>query len=70
VMKALSAARASDRAENLRKVVKEMLSLELIGIIGLLFGLVVYGMVATYLERRTVTAVEREAEAQKGVRTA
>lgn len=69
-MKALSAARASDRAENLRKVVKEMLSLELIGIIGLLFGLVVYGMVATYLERRTVTAVEREAEAQKGVRTA
>ena len=47
-----------------------MLSLELIGIIGLLFGLIVYGMGATYLQRRTVTAAERDAEPQKGVWTA
>ena len=67
---ALMAAWASVRAENAGKAVKEMLSLELIGIISLLFGLIVYGMVATYLERRTVTAAERDAEPQKGVKTA
>ena len=61
---------ASVRAESVGKAVKEMLSLELIGIIGLLFAFIMYGMGATYLQRRTVTAAERDAEPQKGVRTA
>jgi hypothetical protein len=37
-----------------------MLSLELIGILGLLFGLVVYGMVATQLEHRRIRIAEQE----------
>jgi len=39
-----------------------MLSLELIGIFGLLFGFVVYVMVVTQLERRSVRIAEKRAE--------
>jgi len=39
-----------------------MLSLELIGIFGLLFGFVVYVMVVTQLERRRIRIAEEEAE--------
>ena len=39
-----------------------MLSLELIGIFGLLFGFVVYVMVVTQLERRSIRIAEKEAE--------
>lgn len=42
-----------------------MLSLELIGIFGLLFGFVVYVMVVTQLERRSIRIAERKAEAQE-----
>jgi hypothetical protein len=42
-----------------------MLSLELIGIFGLLFGFAVYVMVVTQLERRSVRIAEKEAEAEK-----
>jgi hypothetical protein len=42
-----------------------MLSLELIGIFGLLFGFVVYVMVVTQLERRSIRIAEKEAEAEK-----
>lgn len=42
-----------------------MLSLELIGIFGLLFGFVVYVMVVTQLERRSLRAAEKEAESEK-----
>ena len=42
-----------------------MLSLELIGIFGLLFGFVVYVMVVTQLERRSMRIAEKEAEAEK-----
>jgi len=44
-----------------------MLSLELIGIFGLLFGFLVYVMVVTQLERRSVRIAEKKkAEAEKG----
>ena len=39
-----------------------MLSLELIGIFGLLFGFVIYVMVVTQLERRSIRIAEKEAE--------
>jgi uncharacterized membrane protein len=42
-----------------------MLSLELIGIFGLLFGFVVYVMVVTQLERRSLRTAEKKAEAEK-----
>jgi len=42
-----------------------MLSLELIGIFGLLFGFVVYVMVVTQLERRSIRIAEKKAEAEK-----
>ena len=42
-----------------------MLSLELIGIFGLLFGFVVYVMVVTQLERRSLRITEKKAEAEK-----
>lgn len=45
-----------------------MLSLELIGIVGLLFALLVWGMVVTQRDRRGVAVSPREIEAQKGVR--
>lgn len=54
--------------ENEGKVVKEMLSLELIGILGLLFGLLVWGMVVTRRERRDVAVSHREIEAHQGVK--
>ena len=44
---------------------KEMLSLELVAIFGLLFGFVVYVMVVTQLERRRIRIAEEETE--KGV---
>jgi hypothetical protein len=44
----------------------DMLSLELIGIFGLLFGFMVYVMVVTQLERRSIRIAEKEAEARKG----
>jgi len=51
----------------LGKEVTDVLSLELIGIFGLLFGFVVYVMVVTQLERRSVRiAEERKAEAEMG----
>lgn len=43
-----------------------MLSLELIGIFGLLFGFMVYVMVVTQLERRSIRIAEKEAKARKG----
>jgi hypothetical protein len=49
----------------LGKEVTEMLSLELIGIFGLLFGFVVYVMVVTQLERRSIRIAEKKAEAEK-----
>jgi hypothetical protein len=49
-------------------VVKEMLSLELIGILGLLFGLLVWGMVVTQRERRSVAVSRLEIEAHQGVK--
>jgi hypothetical protein len=52
------------------KAVRTMLSLELIGIFGLFFGLIVYGMVATHLERRTVAGLERTSEPREDVRPA
>ncbi len=45
-----------------------MLSLELIGIFGLLFGFVVYVMVVTQLERRSLRGAEKEAESEKPAR--
>ena len=43
-----------------------MLSLELIGIFGLLFGFVVYVMVVTQLERRSIRIAEKKkAEAER-----
>lgn len=47
------------------KEVTEMLSLELIAIFALLFGFVVYVMVVTQLERRSIRIAERKAEAEK-----
>jgi hypothetical protein len=61
-------ASATIRPENEGKAVKEMLSLELIGIVGLLFALLVWGMVVTQRDRRGVAVSPREIEAQKGVR--
>jgi len=49
----------------LGKEVTQMLSLELIGIFGLLFGFVVYVMVVTQLERRSIRIAEKKAEAEK-----
>ena len=46
------------------KEVKAMLSLELIGIFGLLFGFVVYVMVVTQLERRSLRVTEKKTEAE------
>lgn len=54
--------------EKLRKVVKEMLSLELIGILGLLFGLLVWGMVVTQRECREVVRCRPKTEAQRAVK--
>jgi hypothetical protein len=48
-----------------RKEVTGMLSLELIAIFGLLFGFVVYVMVVTQLERRSIRLAEMKAEVQK-----
>lgn len=42
-----------------------MLSLELIGIFGLLFGFVVYVMVVTQLERRRLRIADKKAEREK-----
>jgi len=42
-----------------------MLSLELIGILGLLFGLLVWGMVVTQRECREVVRCRTKTEAQK-----
>ncbi len=42
-----------------------MLSLELIGIFLLLFGFVVYVMVVTQLERRSLRIAEKKAETEK-----
>ncbi len=42
-----------------------MLSLELIAIFGLLFGFVVYIMVVTQLERRSIRIAEKEAQTEK-----
>lgn len=47
------------------KEVKAMLSLELIGIFGLLFGFVVYVMVVTQLERRSLRVTEKKTEAER-----
>jgi hypothetical protein len=44
-------------------VVKEMLTIELIAILGLLFGLLASGMVAARLGRRPVADVGQEAKA-------
>jgi hypothetical protein len=53
------------------KEVTQMLSLELIGIFGLLFGFVVYVMVVTQLERRSIQIAEKKkAEAEKGAEPA
>lgn len=56
------------RPEQEGKVVKEMLSIELIGILGLLFGLLVWGMVVTQRDRTSVTLSQKEIQAQEGVR--
>lgn len=45
-----------------------MLSLELIGILGLLFGLLVWGMIAAQRDRRGVVLSQKEIRAQEGVR--
>jgi hypothetical protein len=58
------------RPDAVGKAVKTMLSLELIGILGLFFGLIVYGMMATHLERRTVAELERKSEPREGIRPA
>ncbi len=42
-----------------------MLSLELIAIFGLLFAFVVYVMVVTQLERRSIRIAEKKAEMQE-----
>jgi hypothetical protein len=42
-----------------------MLSLELIAIFGLLFAFVVYVMVVTQLERRSIRLAEKKAKVQK-----
>jgi hypothetical protein len=42
-----------------------MLSLEPIAIFGLLFAFVVYVMVVTQLERRSIRLAEKQAEGQK-----
>ncbi|HUW95823.1 MAG TPA: hypothetical protein VMW58_08540 [Anaerolineae bacterium] len=42
-----------------------MLSLELIAIFGLLFAFVVYVMVVTQLERRSLRTAEKKAELEK-----
>jgi len=47
-----------------------MLSLELIGIIGVLLGLLVYGMAVTQFERRKAAGARKEAEVSKGVESA
>ena len=47
------------------KEVKAMLSLELIGIFGLLFGFVVYVMVVTQLERRSLRITEKKTETER-----
>jgi hypothetical protein len=56
------------RPEQKGKVVKEMLSMELIGILGLLFALLVWGMVVTQRDRTSVTLSQKEIQAQEGVR--
>jgi hypothetical protein len=48
--------------EELGKEVVAMLSLELIAIFGLLFAFVVYVMVVTQLERRSLRIADRKAE--------
>jgi hypothetical protein len=45
--------------------VKAVLSLELIGIFGLLFGFVVYVMVVTQLERRRLRIADKKAEREQ-----
>jgi len=54
--------------EKTRKAVLEMLSLELIGILGLLFGLLVWGMVVTQRECRDVVRCRTKTEAQKAAK--
>jgi hypothetical protein len=54
--------------ESRGKAVKEMLSLELIGIIGLLFGLLVWGMVVTQRERRAEPVSRQETKPHPGVK--
>ena len=41
-----------------------MLSLELLAILGLLFGFVLYAMVVTQLERRSLRVTEKKTEAE------
>jgi hypothetical protein len=48
-----------------REEVKAVLSLELIGIFGLLFGFVVYVMVVTQLERRRLRIADKKAEREQ-----
>jgi hypothetical protein len=45
--------------------VNAVLSLELIGIFGLLFGFVVYVMVVTQVERRRLRIAEKKAEREQ-----
>jgi len=45
-----------------------MLSLELIGVIGLLFGFMIWGMVVTQRERRSASVSQSEFEPQKVVK--
>jgi len=47
-----------------------MLSLELIGIIGVLLGLLVYSMAVTQFVRRKAAGARKEAEASRGVESA
>lgn len=42
-----------------------MLSMGLIGILALVFGFVVYVMVVTQLERRSIRIAEKKAQAEK-----
>jgi Na+-translocating ferredoxin:NAD+ oxidoreductase RnfG subunit len=51
-------------ANDERREVREMLTLEIIGVLGALLGLLVYGMVSTQLARRQAEAKEK---AEKGV---
>jgi hypothetical protein len=51
------------------KEVAKMLSLELLGILGLLLGFLDCVMVVTQLERRSLRIAERKAEAEKATKS-